>query len=77
MVQTTNVIPFPIMRPRLKPQEIAILRGVARGLRHREIAQELGYSEHTINTYIKRIRDKLNANTHAHAVTIAKDFGLI
>ena len=66
----------PVQTP-LSAQEIAVLRGVANGRKYREIAQELLLSEGTVAQYIQRIMGKLEADSRAHAVAIAKDRGII
>lgn len=65
-------------RPQALTQtEVAILQGVAQGLTHRAIARQLGYQESTISQYANRLARKLGAHSRIHAVTIAKDLGLI
>ncbi|GAA3729011.1 hypothetical protein GCM10022225_08000 [Plantactinospora mayteni] len=46
-------------RPALSPRERQVLRHIARGLTHSQIARLLGISGHTVDTYVKRIRAKL------------------
>jgi len=43
----------------LSPRERQVLRHVSRGLTHTQIARLLEISQHTVDTYIKRIRAKL------------------
>lgn len=52
-------------RPALSPREVQVLRQVARGLTHGQVARRLGISPHTVDTYIKRIRSKLDLGNKA------------
>ncbi len=46
-------------RPALAPRERQLIRFVRRGLRNREIAQELGVTEGTVKVYLHSIFEKL------------------
>jgi len=48
---------------------------VAEGLSNREVAQELGLSEHTIKKYLFRIFDKLGISTRVELVLYAVSQG--
>ena len=51
---------------RIKPlsrREKQILRGIVRGWKYREIADDLGLSYETIKTYAQRLREKLNVTS--------------
>ncbi len=61
----------------ITPREIEILRMLARGLMNKEIAAELGISEHTVKFHISSILDKLGAATRTEAVTLGIRRGLI
>jgi DNA-binding NarL/FixJ family response regulator len=43
----------------LSPRELQVIRQIARGRTHAQIARSLGISPHTVDTYVKRIRQKL------------------
>ena len=49
----------PRPRPRLSPKETAIVGGITRGMRNKEIAFELGTTEQVIKNYLRKIYDKL------------------
>jgi DNA-binding NarL/FixJ family response regulator len=51
--------------PALTPREVETVTWLAEGLTHRQIARQMGLSEMTVNTYVKRLRDKLNASNQA------------
>lgn len=61
----------------LSPSEIAVLRGLANGQRPREIAGDLGKSEHTIRNQIVSAQTRLGVRTKEQAVAKALRFGLI
>jgi LuxR family quorum sensing-dependent transcriptional regulator len=54
----------------LTPREAQILHLAAVGRHDREIAQEIGRSEHTVRDHWKAIRRKLGAGDRAHAVAV-------
>lgn len=49
----------------LSPREQQVLQHVARGLTHYEIARLLNISQHTVETYVKRIRGKVGQGNKA------------
>jgi DNA-binding NarL/FixJ family response regulator len=55
----------------LTTRELEILRLIRDGHRTKQIADELGIAETTVNFHIKNLVGKLGANDRAHAVTIA------
>lgn len=59
----------------LTPREEQVVALVAEGLSNREIAQELGLSEHTIKKYLFRIFDKLGISTRVELVLYAVNHG--
>lgn len=61
----------------LTPREIEILRQLAEGSANREIAAQLGISEHTVKFHISSILNKLDASTRTEAVTLGIRTGLI
>lgn len=61
----------------LTMREIEILRMLAEGLGNKEIAVQLGISEHTVKFHISSILDKLGASTRTEAVTSGIRMGLI
>lgn len=57
--------------------EIEALRLMKNGLLIKEVAFELGVSEGAVKQRLRSAKDKLNARTTPHAVSVASDFGLI
>ncbi|MFJ4469721.1 response regulator [Streptomyces sp. NPDC089424] len=64
-------------RPGLTPREHDILRHLSEGLTNRDIARTLFISEATVKTHLRRIYDKLNVDTRAGAVAVAKERRLV
>jgi DNA-binding NarL/FixJ family response regulator len=64
-------------RQEMSQREIDVLNAVAGGLKNKEIADQLGLTESTVNTHIKHILGKLNARDRTQAVTIALRRGII
>jgi len=61
----------------LTVRELEVLRLIRDGHRNKQIADELGIAETTVNFHIKNLVDKLGANDRTHAVTIAIRRGLL
>ncbi|MFY1691159.1 response regulator transcription factor [Plantactinospora sp. WMMB782] len=55
----------------LSEREEQVLRQISRGLTHGQIATRLGISQHTVDTYVKRIRAKLGAGNKAELTRAA------
>lgn len=55
----------------LSEREEQVLRLIAHGLTHQQIATRLGISPHTVDTYVKRIRSKLGAGNKAELTRAA------
>lgn len=55
----------------LSPRERQVLRQIADGLTHGQIARRLGISPHTVDTYVKRIRSKLDLGNKAELTRVA------
>lgn len=62
---------------RLTPREIAVLRLISTGARHREAAKALGIGEETVRSHVKSAQLKLDARNRAHAVAEALRRNLI
>jgi DNA-binding NarL/FixJ family response regulator len=61
----------------LTPRETEVLRLIAAGNANKEIGSQLGLTEDTVKSHVKRILAKLDANDRTHAVTIAVKRGVI
>ena len=62
-------------RPPLTPRELDVLRAAARGLASKQIASELGMSERTVQTHLRRIFAKLGVASRTEAVLYAIERG--
>jgi DNA-binding CsgD family transcriptional regulator len=60
----------------LSPREIEVLRHLASGRTNREIADELGISERTVDRHVSNIYTKLDVSTRAAATAFAYEHGL-
>ncbi|OWA19070.1 hypothetical protein B9W68_00675 [Streptomyces sp. CS227] len=54
----------------VSPRETQVVKYVARGFTYTQIANRLGISVHTVNTYIRRVRQKCGVETHADIVRL-------
>jgi len=61
----------------LTPREEQVVALVAEGLSNRDIARELGLSEHTIKKYLFRIFDKVGVSTRVELVLYAVTRGAV
>jgi len=64
-------------RDELTAREQSIVEYVARGRSNKEIARELGVTPETIKTHLKRIFQKLSAESRAQAVVRAQSLGML
>ncbi len=67
---------FALLEP-LSEREMDVLRLIAQGLKYEEIAQTLVISVNTVRFHIKGIYSKLQVNSRAHAVAVARRIGLL
>lgn len=65
---------FDTGRPPLAPRERELIRCVARGLRNREIAQQLGVTEGTVKVYLHAVFDKLGVKNRTELAIRADEF---
>ena len=61
----------------LTPRELQVLRMLAEGLGNKEIAAQLGVSDHTAKFHVSQILAKLNAASRTEAVAIGIRRGLV
>jgi two-component system response regulator NreC len=63
-------------RPPLSQREQEVLAGVAQGYTNQQVADQLGISVKTVETYRARLTEKLGLRTRAELVRFAVDAGL-
>jgi DNA-binding NarL/FixJ family response regulator len=63
--------------PPLTARERSVVELMARGMRNKEIAAELGISEDTVEVHARNMFSKLNVNDRTAAVTVALRRGII
>lgn len=74
VVDFFNQLPGPTPESeQLSEREAEVLAALAKGLLYKEIATQLGISENTVRTYIKRIYEKLHVQTRTEAVAKFRD----
>jgi DNA-binding NarL/FixJ family response regulator len=61
----------------LTQREIQVIELIAKGMRNKEIAAELGISEETAQVHVKKIFTKLNVNDRTAAVNVALRRGMV
>jgi len=61
----------------LAPREIETVRWIALGYTQSQIATRMGLSQATVNTYAKRIRNKLKVNNKAELTRMAIELGYL
>lgn len=58
------------MKNLLTKREIQVMELLSRGKKNKEIARELSLSEHTIESHLRRIYEKLDVSNRTEAVLI-------
>ena len=66
--------PAPGQRAGLAPRELQVIGLVRRGLRNREIAEQLGVKEGTVKVYLHAIFEKLGVSSRTELATRADEF---
>ncbi|MEK3970006.1 response regulator transcription factor [Bacillus pumilus] len=61
----------------LTEKEMLVLQAVARGLRSKEIAFDMGISERTVKAHLTNIYQKLEVTSRAEAIKAALELGVI
>lgn len=61
----------------LTSRELEVLKALAHGMTHKEIARQLDLSKATVDTYVQRIRRKLDVGNKAQLTLAAYALGLI
>jgi DNA-binding NarL/FixJ family response regulator len=62
---------------KLTPRENEVLQLLAQGLANKQIAVELGVSEHTVKFHVTSIYGKLGASNRADVIRLGFEYGLI
>lgn len=62
--------------PELTPRELDVLQLVAQGQSNEAIAGQLVITQKTVRNYVSRIYSKLDANSRAQAIVLAREAGL-
>lgn len=70
-VDAGRVPPPTCSLPALSRREQQVLDLIARGMTHQQIANAIKISSHTVDTYVKRIRSKLNLGNKADLTRVA------
>jgi len=60
----------------LAPREIEVLVHISKGLQRKQIAKNLGISQHTTSDYVKAIYRKLKVSSRAEAAVAAINLGI-
>jgi DNA-binding NarL/FixJ family response regulator len=60
----------------LSEREVAVLRGLARGLANKDIANELRIAEGTVKNHVTNILDKLEVDDRTQAALRARELGI-
>lgn len=69
--------PVKVRPPKITPREQEVLKLMARGLRNKEIADELVIAERTVKIHVGNILGKLQASNRTEAVALARKVGLL
>jgi len=66
-----------LIRPKLSPREMDVLRLVCRGRTNKEMAAAMFIAEETVKSHMKALFQKLGVHDRAEAVTVSMQRGLI
>ncbi len=66
-----------VLQPELTPRELEVMRLIARGLRNKEIAAQIGISEDTAQGHVRNILAKLSVHDRTEAVAVAARRGIV
>ena len=61
----------------LSPRQREVLRHFATGLTYDQIARRMGVTRHTVDTYLRRIRDKSGAGSGAELTRLAMELEIM
>ena len=65
------------LQPSLTPREVEVLRLMAKGMRNKEIAADLGISEETAQGHVKNVFTKFAVHDRTEAVAVAIRRGIV
>jgi DNA-binding CsgD family transcriptional regulator len=65
------------LRPHLPPRQMEVLKWASEGKTDQEIAIILEVSGHTVDKYMRQIKETLNASNRTAAIVLAMRFGLL
>jgi DNA-binding NarL/FixJ family response regulator len=68
VVESFHGTEAPAARESLTERETEVLQGIAQGKRIKEVATDLGVSATTVQTYLRRVYEKLQVRSQAEAV---------
>lgn len=60
----------------LSPRQMQVLHHIAQGCTYAGTARRIGISVHTVDGYLREIRAKADARTHADLIRLAVALGL-
>lgn len=69
--ETRNCKPHARPAPKLSPREGEVLRHFSTGFTYAQTANRMGISSHTVDTYLRRIREKTGAGSGAELTRLA------
>jgi DNA-binding NarL/FixJ family response regulator len=64
-------------KPNVTKRELEVLQLISEGLNTKDISRRLWVTDETVKTHVRRLLDKLEARTRAHAVANAFRRGLL
>ncbi len=73
----SRTLPSDRLAEELTPREREVMQLLAQGLSNKEIARQLGISEHTVKFHVNSILGKLNVQSRTEAVVRATRLGLV
>lgn len=77
VLQAFQQIPAKTLSIELSEQEAQVLRRIAQGMTKKEVASNMGLSQHTVDQYLRRAFDKLHVQSLPAAVAVAIRGGLL
>lgn len=66
-----------VLEEKLTPREMEALKGIAKGLKYREIADEMTIGANSVRNYLENVYEKLGVRNRTEAVVLAKRMNLV